>query len=63
MVSERLGHATIAIALDVYSQVEVVPLAVELRRRSMAGQAASCLVGVTAATVWSSAVPRAGRYS
>ena len=40
---------------------EVVPLAVELRRRSMLDQAASSLVGVTAATVWSSAARSAGR--
>jgi len=41
---------------------EVVPLAVELRRRSMVDQAASSLVGVTAAMVWSRAARRAGRY-
>jgi hypothetical protein len=40
---------------------EVVPLAVELRRRSMGAQAASSLAGVTAAVVWSSATRRAGR--
>jgi hypothetical protein len=40
---------------------EVVPLAVELRRRSMGDQAASSLAGVTAAVVWSSATRRAGR--
>ena len=42
-------------------QLEVVPLAVELRRRSMGDQAASSLAGVTAAVVWSSATRRAGR--
>ena len=40
---------------------EVVPLAVELWRRSMGDQAASSLAGVTAAMVWSSATRRAGR--
>ena len=40
---------------------EVVPLTVELRRRSMLDQAASSLVGVTAAMVWSSATRSAGR--
>jgi hypothetical protein len=40
---------------------EVVPLAVELRRRSMLDQAASSLAGVTAAMVWSSATRSAGR--
>ena len=41
---------------------EVVPLAVEFRRRSMLDQAASSLVGVTAAMVWSSVARSAGRW-
>jgi hypothetical protein len=41
---------------------EVVPRTVELRRRSMLDQAASSLVGVTAAMVWSSAARSAGRW-
>jgi MFS superfamily sulfate permease-like transporter len=40
---------------------EVVPLTVELRRRSVLDQAASSLAGVTAAMVWSSATRSAGR--
>jgi hypothetical protein len=40
---------------------EVVPLAVELRRRSMVDQAASSLVGVTAVMVWSRATRRAAK--
>jgi hypothetical protein len=44
-----------------YPAIEVVPLTVELRRRSMLDQAASSLVGVTAAMVWSSATRSAGR--
>jgi hypothetical protein len=45
----------------ILARSEVVPLAVELRRRSMGDQAASSLAGVTAAVVWSSATRRAGR--
>jgi conjugative relaxase-like TrwC/TraI family protein len=41
---------------------EVVPLTVELRRRSMLDQATSSLVGVTAVMVWSSATRSAGRW-
>jgi hypothetical protein len=44
------------------TEQEVVPLTVELRRRSMLDQAASSLVGVTAAMVWSSAARSAGRW-
>jgi hypothetical protein len=44
-----------------FAVAEVVPLTVELRRRSVLDQAASSLAGVTAAMVWSSATRSAGR--
>jgi len=60
------GRATVVEALLLLVNVagyltEVVPLAVELRRRSVVDQAASSLVGVIAAMVWSRATRSAGR--
>ena len=59
--SRILSAHEAVVLVNPHQQEEVVPLAVELRRRSMGDQAASSLAGVTAAVVWSSATRRAGR--